>query len=123
MFNKLGIQTNKPSKDLEVFTCPLLVSQVKFETKEVTALCPVTEQPDLYTVVIDYAPNSHCIETKSLKLYLWTFRNRGLFAESLAGEIAQDVFDACLPKWCKVTAVQQIRGGIQTTVSAEVTSG
>ncbi len=122
-FSKLGQQTNSASKELETFARPDNVTLVQFETHELTALCPVTMQPDLYTVRIEYAPIAHCVETKSLKLYLWTFRDRGIFAESIAHEIAQDIFGATRPAWCRVTAIQQVRGGIQTTVTAEVRNG
>jgi 7-cyano-7-deazaguanine reductase len=118
-FEKLGKQTSGPSAELETFDAPRGVTSVLFETKEVTAFCPVTMQPDLYTVIMEYAPARKCLETKSLKLYLWTFRDKGIFAEELADRIAHDLNTALAPFWVRVTVVQQIRGGIQTTAQAE----
>lgn len=92
---------------------------VEFECAELTALCPVTMQPDLYTVRITYDPRELFIETKSLKQYLWTFRPRGLFAEDIAAEIVDHLFDAVNPHNVTVQLEQQVRGGIKTTVHAD----
>ena len=93
---------------------------IRFTTDELTSFCPVTGQPDFNTVEIEYHPDQLCVESKSLKLYLWTFREERVFGEGLAGTIAQDVFDALKPIYCKVTLEQGIRGGLQLTVVAEV---
>ncbi|MCL6611191.1 MAG: preQ(1) synthase [Peptococcaceae bacterium] len=88
------------------------------ESDEVTSLCPVTGQPDWETVTIEYEPDKHCIESKSLKLYLWSFREEGHFCEALDSRIAQDVQEACRPKWCRVTVRQKPRGGVKIEATA-----
>ena len=80
----------------------------------------MTGQPDFQTVVIEYAPRALCIESKSLKLYLWTFREEGTFCEALSAEIAQDVVNACDCHWCRVTIDQAPRGGIAIKVLSEI---
>jgi 7-cyano-7-deazaguanine reductase len=117
-FKALGKKVAEPSRKLEVFPKPEGVQRVVLDSDEVTSLCPVTGQPDWETVVIEYAPDKLCIESKSLKLYLWSFRSEGVFCEALADEIAQDVFAACQPFWCKVTVIQKPRGGIRITATA-----
>lgn len=118
-FNYLGKKVNQPSRQLDSFECPNDITVIKFESDELTTFCPVTGQPDFNTVVIEYSPKSKCIESKSLKMYLWSYRDEKMFAENLAHLIAQDVFKTIQPKWCKVTLLQNIRGGIQLTVVAE----
>ena len=81
-------------------------------------MCPVTEQPDLSNVVIEYAPDQWCIESKSLKLYLWGFRDRPVFAEALAAEIAGEVMTTGKPTWVTVTLTQRPRGGIEVQAVA-----
>lgn len=119
-FTILGKTIEQPMKKLEVFEKPPSVNVITLKSDEVTSLCPVTGQPDWETVTIEYAPDKLCIESKSLKLYLWSFRNEGCFCESLADTIANDFFDACKPLWCKVTVTQKPRGGIEITSVAEV---
>ena len=85
-------------------------------------MCPVTEQPDLSTVVIEYVPDKSCIESKSLKLYLWSFRGRAVFAEAMAAEIAAEVMYSAKPKHVRVTLTQRPRGGIEVQAIAELTS-
>ncbi len=87
-FNYLGKKTNAPSKQLDTFPTPKNVTAVKFESDELTSFCPVTQQPDFNRIVIEFAPRNLCVESKSLKLYLWSFRNEAKFAETLAGEMA-----------------------------------
>jgi 7-cyano-7-deazaguanine reductase len=116
-FKALGKTTRAPSRELETFPTPPSVTKVVLETDEVTSLCPVTGQPDWETVRIEFEPKERCIESKSLKLYLWSFREEGVFCEALAAKIAQDVFDAIKPKSVTVTITQKPRGGI--TISAE----
>jgi 7-cyano-7-deazaguanine reductase len=106
---------------LERFPRPNSVERVRFTTHEVTALCPVTDQPDLYTVVIDYVPVDWCVESKTLKMYLMQWRNSGIFGEALAGRIADDLFTALEPTSITVVTEQQIRGGLQMTTIAERT--
>lgn len=83
-------------------------------------MCPVTGQPDFSSVEIDYDPDQLCIESKSLKLYLWSFRDRAAFAEALAAEIAAEVHRAAAPKRVKVVVTQNVRGGIVNQSTAEL---
>lgn len=119
-FKALGKDMSKPSKELETFPKPANVTVVSFSTDELTSFCPVTGQPDFNTVEIEYQPDKLCVESKSLKLYLWTFREEQIFGEGLASTIAQDIFDALQPLYCKVTLEQGIRGGLQLMAVAEV---
>ena len=118
-FKALGQQVREPGRNLETFAKPAGVTRVVMESDEFTSLCPVTGQPDWSTVIIEYAPGRWCIESKSLKLYLWSFREEGTFCESLADRIAEDVFAACQPNWCRITVVQKPRGGVKITSVAE----
>jgi 7-cyano-7-deazaguanine reductase len=118
-FEALGQKVTGHSRKLEVFPKPEGVEKVVLESDEVSSLCPVTGQPDWETVVIEFAPDKYCIESKSLKLYLWSYRNEGTFCEALAGRIADDIFDACRPHWCTVTVIQKPRGGIKITATAK----
>ena len=111
----LGQKTRNPLDKLETFPAPKNTLTVKFWTDELTSLCPMTGQPDFGQLTIEYQPNELCIESKSLKLYLWTFREVGHFCEALASDIAQKLFDTLDPKWVKVTNKQSKRGGIETT--------
>jgi 7-cyano-7-deazaguanine reductase len=117
-FDALGRSVREPRRKLEVFPKPAGIDKVVMDSDEVTSLCPVTGQPDWETVVIEYTPNRYCIESKSLKLYLWSYREEGVFCEALASQIAQDVYSACKPFWCKVTVIQKPRGGIRITATA-----
>ena len=121
-FKKLGKPMNQPSKEMETFPAPPNVTVVKFTSDELTSFCPVTEQPDFNTVEIEYHPDQLCVESKSLKLYLWTFRDERIFGEGLADQIAQDIFNKLQPHYCKVTLIQSIRGGLQMTAVAEMGS-
>jgi 7-cyano-7-deazaguanine reductase len=84
-------------------------------------MCPVTEQPDLSHVVIEYEPDQWCIESKSLKLYLWGFRDRAVFAEALTAEIAGEVMLTAQPKQVTVTLTQRPRGGIEVQAVSHLT--
>ncbi len=118
-FKALGRSTRQPSRALETFPTPAGVDKVVLESDEVTSLCPVTGQPDFETVHIEFAPDKYCIESKSLKLYLWSFREEGLFCEAFSARVAKDIYEACAPKWVRVVVTQRPRGGI--TISAETT--
>jgi 7-cyano-7-deazaguanine reductase len=83
-------------------------------------MCPVTEQPDLSRVVIEYSPDQWCVESKSLKLYLWSFRDRAAFAEAMAAEIAGEVMATAKPKSVTVTLTQRPRGGIEVQAVAHL---
>jgi len=115
----LGHTVRDPIEHVEVFPAPEHVTTVRFTTDEVASLCPVTRQPDLSHVVIEYEPGEWCIESKSLKLYLWGFRDRAVFAEALAAEIAGEVMATATPAWVRVTLTQRPRGGIEVSVVAE----
>ena len=119
-FKALGKPMNIPTKELDTFPAPDYVKVVKFTSDELTSFCPVTEQPDFNTVEIEYVPDKLCVESKSLKLYLWTFREERIFGEGLAATIAKDIFDALQPFSCKITLIQNIRGGMQLTAVAEI---
>jgi 7-cyano-7-deazaguanine reductase len=86
---------------------------VEFTTNELTALCPITGQPDFYELALTYRPDASLIESKSLKLYLWGFRDRGIFAEDLAATLLKDLVSACDPAEMTVDLTQQVRGGLQ----------
>jgi 7-cyano-7-deazaguanine reductase len=119
-FKSLGQPVTGPSKELETFAKPAHVTQVTFTSDELTSFCPVTGQPDFSTVEIEFEPDQLCVESKSLKRYLWSFREEALFGESLAGVIAADIDRALRPASCRVTLRQNIRGGLQLTAVAEV---
>ena len=122
-FRALGAKVSEPRRELEVFPAPRHVRRVVLESDEVTSLCPVTGQPDWETVRIEFEPDQHCIESKSLKLYLWSFREEGAFCEALADMIARDVHAAAKPKWVTVTITQKPRGGITISATATVPAG
>jgi 7-cyano-7-deazaguanine reductase len=120
--NVLGQSVRHPIEHVEVFAAPANVTVVRFATDEVASMCPVTNQPDLSRVVIEYEPDRWCVESKSLKLYLWGFRNRAVFAEALAAEIAGEVMATAAPRRVTVTLTQRPRGGIEVQAVAELTS-
>jgi 7-cyano-7-deazaguanine reductase len=115
----LGRTVRHPIDHLECFPAPEHVTNVRFTTDEVMSLCPVTGQPDLSSLVIEYEPDQRCVESKSLKLYLWSFRERKVFAEALAAEIAGEVVRAADPLYVQVTLTQHARGGIVIEATAE----
>lgn len=117
-FLALGKPMNQPSKSLDTFPAPDHVKEVCFTTDELTSYCPVTEQPDFNSLEISYEPDKLCVESKSLKLYLWTFRDERIFGEGLANQIAIDLFETLQPYKCKVTLRQNIRGGLQMVATA-----
>src|SRR5574337_1199651 len=122
-FKYLGKDMTKPSKELDTFPKPDGVTLIRFESKELSSLCPITGQPDFNTLIIEYEPDELCVESKSLKLYLWTFREERVFGEGLASQIAKDIYDATSSKWCKVTIIQSVRGGLQLTAIAQFPIG
>jgi 7-cyano-7-deazaguanine reductase len=111
----------KPSRTLETFPNrhPGRDYVVTLATNEFTCLCPATGQPDFAEVTIQYTPGERVLESKSLKLYLWSFRDVGTFHEHVANAILDDVVRALEPRWCKVTARFAARGGISIMVEAE----
>ncbi len=104
---------------LECFPAPNGVSEVRLRTDEVVSVCPVTSQPDLSSLEITYQPHEHCIESKSLKLYLWSFRDRPVFCEALAAEVADEVVRTADPHRVTVVVTQRPRGGIVISATAE----
>ncbi len=116
----LGQTVRHAIEHVEVFPAPDNVTNVVFEYGELTSMCPVTQQPDLSTVVIDYVPDAACVESKSLKLYLWGFRDRAVFAEAMAAEIAGEIMTTARPHRVKVTLTQRPRGGITLTAVSEL---
>ena len=89
------------------------------EIPEFTCLCPMTGQPDFATLVLDYIPDRLCVELKSLKLYVWSYRNEGAFHEAVTNQILDDLANALQPRYMKLEARFNVRGGIYTTVVAE----
>jgi 7-cyano-7-deazaguanine reductase len=110
-----------PSTRLETFESPRpgRPFEVRFETDEFTCLCPMTGQPDFARLRITYVPDKLCVESKSLKLYLWSYRDRGAFHEAVTNQILDDLAAALEPQWLKVEGDFLIRGGIRSLVSAE----
>jgi 7-cyano-7-deazaguanine reductase len=115
----LGHEVRHPIDHVECFPAPANVTLVRAMTDEVASLCPVTAQPDLSSVVIEYVPDGWCVESKSLKLYLWSFRDRQVFAEAFAAEIAAEIFTTATPRMVRVELTQRPRGAITVTAVAE----
>jgi len=88
-------------------------SVVEFSTNELTAICPITGQPDFYELKLSYRPGTRLLESKAMKLYLWSFRDRGMFAEDLAATLLENLVAACAPAEMTVDLTQQVRGGLQ----------
>lgn len=111
---------NEKSK-LELFDNPRSERNyvVRIDCPEFTSVCPKTGQPDFGEIVIEYCPDKVCIELKSLKLYMQSYRNKGIFYEALTNDILDDLSTACKPRWMKVTSRFRPRGGITTDVTAE----
>ena len=111
----------QPSKKLEAFPNhhPGRNYTVTLQTEEFTCVCPMTGQPDFAKIKIQYIPDKKIVESKSLKLYLWSFRNEGVFHEHVTNVILDDLVAAIKPRWCKVSAEFAVRGGIGITVDAE----
>jgi len=116
----LGSTVRHPVDHVEVFPAPAHVTVVRFTNDELNSMCPVTQQPDLSTVVIEYVPADWCVESKSLKLYLWSFRDRAVFAEAMAAEIAGEIMHSARAHHVKVTLTQRPRGGIEVQAVAEL---
>ena len=111
----------RPTGHLDTFTSPRpgRPFTVTFESDEFTCLCPLTGQPDFAKLRITYQPDQLCVESKSLKLYLWTFRDRGAFHEDVTNQILDDLVKALSPRWIRIEGDFLIRGGIRTLVDAE----
>jgi 7-cyano-7-deazaguanine reductase len=113
--------TTQPSKSLETFPNPQPGRDyhIHMEIPEFTCLCPKTGQPDFATLTLDYIPDGKCVELKSLKLYIWSFRNEGHFHEDVTNRILDDLVAALQPRFMRLTAQFYVRGGIFTSVVAE----
>jgi 7-cyano-7-deazaguanine reductase len=111
----------QPSKELETFENPMTQRDytIRIEVPEFTCLCPKTGQPDFATFNIEYVPNKRCIELKSLKLYMWSFREEGAFHEAVTNQILDDLVNACQPRFMRISADFNVRGGIYTSVVVE----
>ncbi len=111
----------EPTRRLETFPNhnPERDYVVRLETDEFTCLCPATGQPDFATITVEYVPGPKIVESKSFKLYLWSFRNEGVFHEHVTNQILGDLVQALEPRWCRVQAAFNVRGGIAITVEAE----
>lgn len=116
----LGATVRHPIEHVETFPAPAGCTLVRFRTSEVMSLCPVTGQPDISSVAIEYEPNLRCVESKSLKLYLWSFRDRPMFAEAMAAELADEVQRAAEPLRVKAVVTQNPRGGIVVEATSEL---
>lgn len=114
-------RANQPSKDLETFPNPNLGRDytIRITIPEFTCLCPKTGQPDFATLRLAYVPDALCVELKSLKLYIWAFREQGAFHEAITNQILDDLVSALQPRFMRLTAEFNVRGGLYTTVVAE----
>jgi len=108
-------------RELETFNNPNPERDysIRIRIPEFTCLCPKTGQPDFATLFLDYIPEAACVELKSLKLYVWSFRDQGAFHEAITNEIVGDLAEALQPRYLRLTARFNVRGGIYTTVVVE----
>ena len=117
--------STKPTKNLETFPNPRPDREytVTFECPEFTCLCPKTGQPDFATLRIEYVPDSLCVELKSLKLYLWSYRDEGAFHEAVVNRVLDDLVAVIRPRRMRVVGDFNVRGGIRTVVAVEHCAG
>jgi 7-cyano-7-deazaguanine reductase len=110
-----------PSRELSTFPNPNPERdyEIAFEAPEFTCLCPMTSQPDFATIRIRYVPDQKCVELKSLKLYLWSYRDEGTFHEAVTNKIANDLIAALEPRYLYIEGDFYVRGGIKTVVKVE----
>jgi len=111
----------QPSNDLETFDNPHPGRDytVRIRIPEFTCLCPKTGQPDFAVLNLEYVPDKHCVELKSLKLYIWSFRDQGAFHEDVTNRMLDKLVEVCQPRFMRLTADFNVRGGIDTMVVAE----
>ena len=111
----------RPTRELETFLNPNPGRDytIRIEIPEFTCLCPKTGQPDFATLTLEYVPNLACVELKSLKLYTWSYRDDGAFDEAVTNQIVTDLVAATEPRFMRLTAEFNVRGGIYTTIVAE----
>ena len=112
---------SQAAADLELFDNPNADRDytIRIRIPEFTCLCPKTGQPDFATLYLDYVPDRLCIELKSLKSYIWSYRDQGAFHEAVTNRMLDDLAGACAPRFMRVTAEFNVRGGIYTNVVAE----
>jgi 7-cyano-7-deazaguanine reductase len=112
---------SRPSKTLETFPNPAPERdyRIHMEIPEFTCVCPMTGQPDFATLTLDYIADNLCVELKSLKLYVWSYRDEGAFHEAVTNRILDDLVRATEPRYMRLEAKWNVRGGIHTTVVAE----
>jgi 7-cyano-7-deazaguanine reductase len=115
------IMPSRPSKRLQTFRNPAPERdyRIHMEVPEFTCLCPLTGQPDFATLILDYVPERLCVELKSLKLYAWSYRDEGAFHEAVTNKILDDLVRATRPRYMRLEARFNMRGGIDTSVIAE----
>lgn len=113
--------STQPSTDLETFDNPQPNRDytIRIETPEFTCLCPKTGQPDFATLTIEYIADKLCVELKSYKLYVWSYRDKGAFHEAVTNQILDDLVAATAPRFMRLTAEFNVRGGVYTNVIAE----
>ena len=121
LFLYLARMLTQPSKALETFANPHPDRDytIRIRIPEFTCLCPKTGQPDFAVLKLDYVPDKRCVELKSLKMYIWSFRDEGAFHEDVTNRILDQLVAACTPRFMRLTADFNVRGGIYTTVVAE----
>lgn len=113
--------SSAPSRDLETFPNPAPERDytIRIRVPEFTCLCPKTGQPDFAELTLEYVPDLLCVELKSLKLYVWSYRDQGAFHEAVTNQMLEDLVGATSPRFMRLTAEFNVRGGIFTTVVAE----
>jgi len=113
--------SSEPSKSLETFENPQQTRDytIRIQVPEFTCLCPKTGQPDFAELTVEYIPDQLCVELKSLKMYVWAFRDEGAFHEAVTNQILKDLVSATQPRFMRLTAEFNVRGGIYTAVVAE----
>src|SRR5882724_6540833 len=111
----------RPAKKIETFANPAPARDyvIRMRIPEFTCLCPKTGQPDFATLYLEYVADRRCIELKSLKVYVWSFRDEGHFHEDVSNRIVDDLVRAMRPRWLRLTAAFNVRGGVYTHVVAE----
>ena len=112
---------SQPSKDLETFDNPQPDRDytIRINIPEFTCLCPKTGQPNFAEMTLEYVPEKLCVELKALKMYIWSFRDQGAFHEAVTNEILSDLVHATQPRFMRLSAEFNVRGGIYTTVVVE----
>jgi len=113
--------STKPAKEIEVFANPNQERSylIKIDCPEFTCLCPLTGQPDFARIYLEYIPDQFCVELKSLKLYLWSFRDEGAFHEAVTNQIADHLLRKLNPRYLRLSSEFATRGGIDTSVTVE----